>query len=1063
MLNQIGLGLILPLSVDQPVWLWLLLIIPVLSVLSVVSWRVLGAIQPARRTLAIVVRCLVIIVLALCLADVTYVRTTDKLTVFFLMDRSDSVKDLQQVQEEYLKTVGEQIKSKPDDRVGMIDFASNAYLQQLPMHGGYHVPVGRLPEMDYRDRTDVAAAIRLALAMFPHDSAKRIVLMSDGNDNMGNILMEAENAQAAGVQIDVVPLWYEHRNEVYFDKLVAPTRVSEGDVVPLRMLLHAEQGTSGHVDIYHNGRLIDIPREESRIQLRKGNNPFTVKIPVQGGGPQRFEARFVPSDPERGDSIEENNTATSFSFVAGKSKVLLLTMREEDDLALVEALAKENIDVEIRDVSSGELDLLDLMSYSVVILANVPANTFTSEQQMDIVNYVSNLGGGLIMTGGDESYGAGGWIGTPLAEVMPVHFEIKHKRVIPRGALAIICHSCEIARGNYWGTEVAKKSLETISSRDYFGVLTYSWSPGGVNWDVPLQIASNKSAIKNRIDKMVIGDMPDFDTTMKMAVKGLAATDAAQKHIIIISDGDPSPPVPSVIANMKKLKITCSTIGIGFGSHVMEASLIDIAKKTGGKYYPCRNPKKLPKIFVKESKVVRRSLISEERFSPQVQYAASEMLAGISSGEALPPLGGLVLTSPKDESQIALVRLGEDGVADPVLAHWQAGLGRSVAFTSGFWPRWGDAWVSWPQFSKLWSQIVRWSMRQDAPANLDVFTRISGNEGTVVVDAVDKDAGALNLLTLPGVIIKPDQQTEQLVFTQTGPGHYEAKFKVDQTGQYIANVAVNENGVSQGSIQTGVSVPFSPEFRELTTNVAMLEKVKDITGGRWHDDMSQAASHPIFDHDMPPTLAKEPIWEWMLAWILLPLFLLDVAVRRLASWLAFSIVFELVLMVVLLFGVGVIHGPWWGILGVIILVELVGWSMRFRSIGPLIESLTSNVAVLGQAGERSTASIGQLKGVRDRVQDERSTDASGKSTTKPSHKPDIDRGARFDVGDDAAKIDAGDLRESIDSGSAGKKDKPQAPKQPDRDATDGDDEDATSRLLRAKRRARRDMDDDQKT
>jgi len=297
------LALILPLSVDQPVWLWLLLLVPIVAV---VSWRALVALLPGRRALAIVVRCLVIIVLALCLADVTYVRTTDKLTVLFLMDRSDSVKDLQQVQEEYLAAVSSQIKGHPDDRFGLIDFASNAYLQQLPMHGGYHIPVGRLPEMDHRERTDVAAAIRLALAMFPHDSAKRIVLMSDGNDNMGNILTEAEGAQAAGVQIDVVPLWYEHRNEVFFDKMVAPTRVAEGDLVPLRMLLHAERSTRGRIDIYHNGRLVEMPEENSTVTLKPGNNPFTVKIPIQGGGPQRFEARFVPADPDAGDSIEEN-------------------------------------------------------------------------------------------------------------------------------------------------------------------------------------------------------------------------------------------------------------------------------------------------------------------------------------------------------------------------------------------------------------------------------------------------------------------------------------------------------------------------------------------------------------------------------------------------------------------------------------------------------------------------------------------------------------------------------------------------------------------------------------
>ncbi len=1055
------LALTFPVSFEQPVWLWLLVLVPVVIA---VSARTLIALEPLRRVLAIGARCLVVILLAVCLAEPMHVKSSDKLTVLFLMDRSDSVKGLQEMQEEYIRKACEDMPHK-DDLVGLIDFATDPFLQQLPMKGGYHIKPGRLPDMENRDRTDVAAAIRLALAMFK-DTAKRIVLLSDGNDNMGDVLAEAATAQAQGVAVDVVPLWYEHGNEVYVDRMVAPTNVEDGDMVPLRLLLHSEKATSGRIDIYHNGQLVNMSEDEyARVKLQPGNNPFSVKIPVHGGGPQRFEARFVADDPGHDDVIEENNYATAFSFVSGKSRVLLLSTDVEEDAELANALRSEKIDVELQDVATGKVDLLGLLNYSAIILGNVPANTFTEDQHKALAHYVSSLGGGLIMTGGDESFGAGGWIGSPVADVMPVHFEIKHKRIMLRGALVLIMHSCEIPRGNFWGVEVAKKSVDTISSKDLIGVLAYSFSPGGVNWEVPLQPATNKSAIKKKIARMSIGDMPDFHTTMQMALKELMKTDASQKHMIIISDGDPSRPARRILQDMKDAKITCSTIGIGYGSHVMEDSLKEIARMTGGTFYPCRNPRLLPQIFVKESKVVRRSLISEEPFTPQVEYSRSELLTGVSASEVFPRLGGMVVTSPKAEAQTALVRIAKDGTKDPVLAHWQAGLGKTVAFTSGYWGHWGYDWVNWDKYSKLWSQIVRWAMRQDAPDNFDVFTRISGNQGRVVVDAVDKESGSLNMLDLPAVIIKPNQTVQPLVFSQTGPGHYEAKFDVDQTGQYIANVSVTEQGQHQGSIQTGVSVPFSPEFRELVTNEALLRKVVEITGGRWHEDIDDVAQHDLFSHDLPPTLSKQPVWNWILAWLVLPIFLLDVSIRRLASWLAFSVVVEVVLVAFLLFGVGVAYGAWWGILGVFILGELVGWSIRFRSIGPLIDYVTHTATALGHTGERSSESLGQLKGVRKQVQADRDTAGPGgaRKVAGDDKGKEVDKTRRYDVGDEAAKAPVDDITQSLGGAQAGGdtvRDK-RRPPAPDDAADQGADEDATSRLLRAKRRARRDFTEEE--
>jgi uncharacterized membrane protein len=369
---------------------------------------------------------------------------------------------------------------------------------------------------------------------------------------------------------------------------------------------------------------------------------------------------------------------------------LLLSKNVEHDRPLVQALQRENVKVEMKPTADlGEVGLLEMMNYAAIILANVPAATFTDQQQQDLATYVKDMGSGLIMLGGDDAFGAGGWIGSPVEEVMPVSFEIKHKRVIPRGALVLIMHSCEIPRGNFWGKEMAKKSVDTISSQDYLGVLAYTYSPGGENWEVPLDLNTNKSAVKSKIDRMQIGDMPDFGTTMQMAFKELTSgrgKDAAQKHVIILSDGDAQAPRRKLLADYARAKITVSTIGIGWGGHVVQQTMADIARRTGGKYYAARNPRQLPQIFSKESKVVRRPLIIDDSFMPQVLQAHSDLLAGIDVfQEELLPLGGMVLTSPKQSPNviIPLVRSTDDG-DDPVLAHWQYELGKTVAFTSGY-------------------------------------------------------------------------------------------------------------------------------------------------------------------------------------------------------------------------------------------------------------------------------------------------------------------------------------------------------------------------------------------
>ncbi|MEK6676110.1 MAG: VWA domain-containing protein [Planctomycetota bacterium] len=846
------LGLALPFSFEHQKWLWLWLLVPVMVV---VSWRGLVGLEPTRRVLALVTRSVLFILVISCLAGVQFVLRSDELAVIFLMDRSHSVGELTDHEEQYV--IESTQKTPPSDRVGLIDFARFAYVRQMPTRGGYMGQEGRLPPIESAERTDVAGAVRLAMALFPSDAAKRIVLLSDGNDNVGDLLAEARRAKADGVPVDVVPLRYQRRNEVYFDRLIAPSHAEEGEQLSLRMVLGTNKRVGVAITLYQDGRVIEVPEDRSRVELAPGSNTLVVKLPANAPGVHTYDAVFRP-DSESLDGNSANNSASAFTIVSGSSKALLLTEHPDEDQPLLDALRSENLDLEMKTPTElGTFSLLQMSNYSAILLSNIPAATFTDEQQHELAVYVKDLGGGLIMLGGEESFGAGGWIDTPVEEVMPVTFEIKHKRVLPKGALVLIMHSCEIPRGNYYGKEMAKKSVDTVSSQDLLGVLAFSFSPGGTSWEVPLDANTNKAAVKAKIDRMQIGDMPDFGSSLQMAYDALTkgkGKDAAQKHVIITSDGDPQPPSDTLLKAYADAKITVSTIGIGWGAHVMTPTMKHIAESTGGKFYDARNPKQLPQIFVKESKVVRRPLIVEEPFQPQLAYASSELLAGLEPGSSVPPLGGLVLTSPKTSPNVfvSLVRATTDG-DDPVLAHWQCELGKTVAFTSGAWPRWGQNWVSWSKFAKFWAQIVRWTMRQEAPANFDVYTKVEGNRGRIVINALSQDARYLNLLQLDSKVVGPDNNPLSVNFVQTGPGHYEAEFEADIAGHYLASVQVSDQGRFKGTIRTGVSIPFSPEYRDLKPNEALLRQVAETTGGRWLDKPASEAD--LFGDRPPPVEA----------------------------------------------------------------------------------------------------------------------------------------------------------------------------------------------------------------
>ena len=340
------------------------------------------------------------------------------------------------------------------------------------------------------------------------------------------------------------------------------------------------------------------------------------------------------------------------------------------------------------------------------------------------------------------------------------------------------------------------------------------------------------------VDRMTPGDMPDFDPSLQMAMKGLnAVKDAMSKHIVIISDGDPTPPSARVISQLAASKITVtSVLTAAHGNDPGAMSVMrNLAVRTKGRFYNVTNPRALPRIYQKEARSISRPLIFEQGtpWLPKLNYPITEPIMGLP--EQLPGITGLVLTSPKENElvEIPLVSPLPAGQINPLLAHWTYGLGRSVAFTSDAGRRWAKAWPDWQNYAAFWSQVIRWSMRPADRGNLTLNVRREQGRIKVVVDALDKDNQFLNFLRIQGNVVNPDLKSAPIELVQTAPGRYEATIEnADASGNYFVNLGYHGPDNVQGVISSGVSVPYSDEYRELRSNPTTLETLATLTDGQ---------------------------------------------------------------------------------------------------------------------------------------------------------------------------------------------------------------------------------------
>ncbi|MEY2409947.1 MAG: hypothetical protein QOF48_2617 [Verrucomicrobiota bacterium] len=817
--------------------------------------------SPWRRWMSLALRLVVILIVVLAIAGLQWMKPQEGVNVFFLLDRSESIPPAQQEAAHKMANRFAENRRK-SDKMGLLVFGTDAALESTAS-AQVDLKDTKILAVIGTERTDIGGAIRLGTAAFPETGQKRLVLFSDGNENMGDALEALSQAQRLGVTIDVVPLAVQRGDDVSIQKLTVPARVKKGQPFEVKIFVQADKAQKATVRLYRN----DEPLGAQEVDLTPGKNLFTFP---QNLDQAEFYSYAVQVEAP-GDRVPQNNQASAFVTVHGDPRVLIVSAEPAQDQNLVDALRSARLDARLTGIEGFPATLGELESYDAIFISNLAAGDIGRDGMRLLESAVRDFGVGLVCVGGDQTYAAGGYRNTPLETTLPVNMELDSKKVLPKGAVALIMHGMEFANGNQRARECAIGVLDALGPTDELGVLLWD---GSDHWLFPLTPVGNKKALGEKVAGMNQGDLGSFQGIMQEANDALKKSTANLKHILIFSDGDPAAPNQQLMDEIVKNRITVSTVLIS--GHSGPDTMQMIADRGRGRFYNVQNASQLPQIFVKEAAVILKSAIFEEPFTPKIA-AGSELTKGIG---AYPQLQGYVCTTPKDRAETPL--LTDKG--DPLLAHWQYGLGRAVAWTSDAKARWGKNWLGWGQYRQFWTQTAQWALRRIENADFTTEVSVEKGEGRINVEAVDDKGEYKNFLNLQTVVVSPKGDRVNVRLEQTGPGHYEAKFPTKEVGSYHLNLMEIRDGKLAGSQRVGASVNYSPEFNATEPNLPLLRRLADAGGGKFIELAGGAAAAPTpaenpFLHDRHDTFQPRDWWEWLVR-LAIVLFVLDVGLRR---------------------------------------------------------------------------------------------------------------------------------------------------------------------------------------
>ncbi len=846
------------LTFEQP---WLLLLLVPIGLLVFLSWRRMSLPFPRpQRTMILACRLALFTLIVAALAGTTLSLPISRQAVVFVADLSASTMQQRSFMEQWINAAIQH--KRPGDQVGIVTVGRNALVEQAVTSQQINFSqFETTPDPNY---TDLAAGLRLAAAILPQDSQRRIVLLSDGQQNLEDALPEAQLLQQQGIRLDIVPLPTINGPEARVDGLTAPVTLHVNERFQLHVQLYSSVAQRATLYLYLDQGLL----LQDSLQLQGGEQEITFNLMAPPAGFHTFLATLdAPLD-----TISQNNEASAFVDVQGPPHVLVIEGTPGAGQNIINALQATKIDVSVGTPTDVPATLQGLVNYDAVVLADVPALALGASRMLVLQSFVRDLGHGLVVSGGVNSYGVGGYASTPLEETLPVMMAPQHKQT-PSIAVVLIVESLESNSAVNISIEAAKGVINLLTPNDYVGV---SAANGGLA--IPMQHVTDKAALDRAIDAMTPGDPESYLPDLVAAEKALLHTDAQIKHVILLGDGDAEDSYSAQVQKMVSEHITLSVIGTNIGSYQDLKMMQQIAAWGKGRFYEADDPSAIPQILLSETQQAHQQATINETFTPAI-VEPHPILAGLGP---LPQLHGYVATTPKPAAQVVLI----SNLGDPVLAVWQYGLGRVVAWTSDALGLWTANWLRWSTAARWWANLVTWTL--PAPnSQLIVNGEATPGSGHITVELPSGSSfstGSVGQQAVQVEIVAPDLSQQAITLQPTAPGRWEGDFPATQVGAYLLRVTwqagSNKAGPSSKlTTTTGLVVPYSPEYHTSGTDLPFLNLLARAGGGALLGPNDAASA---FSQNLPPAYAALPITFWLfaLAALLLPV---DIALRRLAS------------------------------------------------------------------------------------------------------------------------------------------------------------------------------------
>ena len=858
-----------PLKAPQEIWEPFAVVALVLLVaeFALAWWQFVA--QTLRARLALALRVAMAALLVLALLGVGIPQVVDRQASVFVADVSSSVRDAQPGVSDFIAQA--LAARRPDDAYAVVSTARRAMVEQVLTTTAQPLVMQQQADSSTAsDATDLAAGLRLAADLLPAQYRPRLVLLSDGQETTGDAVAAARSLHARGVEVDVVPLPTSSGPEVLMDSLNAPGVVNEGERFSVGVHLVANVATEGRVRLYVN----DQPVAEQAVSLKPGSTDLAFGAQAPQAGILDLRAEL---DADQ-DTLSQNNQARAVVEVQGPPRVLVVEERPGEADLIASALTSTGMRLERRAAADLPDQLDALGSYAAVVLADVSAQTLSEAQQTALRAYVRDLGRGLLAIGGDTSFGQGDYIGTPLDDALPVRSSVRSHRDEGRVALLLVIDtSGSMADDPYregatklaMAKQAALLSTQQLTPRDQVGLLTFD---SFQHWVLPMTnvLGMGSTAIEDRLAPLQADGGTDIFPALSTAFDAIKQTSARYKHIILMTDGMSccGGDYAGLEDRMRGANVTLSTIAVGGDAD--QALLTQLARQGDGRYYFAEHARDIPRLMTRETELATRGPLVEGTITPR-QVSPDASLSLLAAG-GLPKLTGYLVTTPKDLADVLLV----SDAADPLLARWQYGLGRAVAWTSDLRGRWSQDWIQWPGSPQLFSQLVGWTI---APARGPLRLSVRGDAATGHI-TVDETAPAGAPAQVRAHVAQPGGDALEMDLAASGPGRYEGSFPIGGPGTFIVRVDAQRDGASVGAAEAGLPVSYPAEFRQVVPDTRRLEQIARAGGGH-----VLAAPAAAFADDLPPITTPLPLQRILLAIaaLLLPV---DVALRRLRFSLA---------------------------------------------------------------------------------------------------------------------------------------------------------------------------------